>query len=70
MYIATGNIQCGFPFYMMIIPVYYGFSLPIKKYSFALPILNLIFYLTLFVLTFKAPYFPGRVTIANSSMVQ
>lgn len=70
MYIATGNIQCGFPFYMMIIPVYYGFSLPIKKYSFALPILNLLFYLTLFVLTFKAPFFPGRTIVPNSSMIQ
>lgn len=70
MYIVTGNIQCGFPFYMMIIPVYYGFSLPVRKISFSLPILNLIFYLTLFVLTFKAPYFPGRTTVSNASMIQ
>ena len=48
MYIVTGNIQCGFPFYMMIIPVYYGFSLLIKKISFSLPILNLILYIILF----------------------
>ena len=70
MYIVTGNIQCGFPFYMMIIPVYYGFSLPIKKISFSLPILNLILYIILFVLTFTAPYFPGRTSISNSSMIQ
>lgn len=70
MYIVTGNVQCGFPYYMMIIPVYYGFSLPVKKISYSLPVLNLIFYNVLFVLTFKAPYFPGRTIISNSSMIQ
>lgn len=70
MYIATGNVQCGFPFYMMIIPIYYGFSLPVKKISFALPAANLVFYDVLFVLTFKLPFFPGRTMISNTSMVQ
>ena len=70
MYISTGNVICGFPFYMMIIPMYYGFSLPVRKRSFSLPILNLIFYNALFVLTFKAPYFPGRTVLSNTSMIQ
>ena len=70
MYIYTGNMLCGFPFYMLIIPVYYGFSLPIRKRTFAFPILNLIFYDTLFVLTFKAPYFPSRTVISNASVIQ
>ena len=70
MYIVTGNVQCGFPFYMMIIPIYYGFSLPVKKISYSLPILNLIFYDVLFVLTFKAPYFPGRTVVSNASVIQ
>lgn len=70
MYIVTGNIVCGFPFYMMIIPVCYGFSLPVKKIKFLLPISNLIFYIVLFVLTFTAPYFPGRTTLSNTSMIQ
>ena len=70
MYIVTGNVQCGFPFYMMIIPIYYGFSLPIRRISFSLPLGNLIFYNILFVLTFTAPSFPGRTTIPNASMIQ
>ena len=70
MYIVTGNVLCGFPFYMMIIPMYYGFSLPVKKISFALPLINLIFYNVLFVLTFIAPYFPGRTEVSNASMIQ
>lgn len=70
MYIYTGNVQCGFPFYMMIIPVYYGLSLPVRKISLSLPTLNLIFYNVLFILTFEAPYFPGRKMISNSSMIQ
>ena len=70
MYIVTGNVMCGFPFYMMIIPVYYGFSLPVKKINFFFPISNLIFYNVLFVLTFTAPYFPGRTDISNTSMIQ
>ncbi len=70
MYIVTGNIRCGFPFYMMIIPTYYGFSIPLKKTNFLLPILNLIFYNLLFILTFLAPWFPGRQVISNSNMIQ
>ena len=70
MYIVTGNVQCGFPFYMMIIPIYYGFSLPVKKINFSLPILNLIFYDFLFIMTFKAPFFPGRTMHSNSNMIQ
>ena len=70
MYISTGNFICGFPYYMMIIPIYYGFSIPINKLSHALPISNLIFYDVLFILTFKAPYFPGRAIIPNLSLLQ
>lgn len=70
MYIVTGNVQCGFPFYMMIIPAYYGFSLPVKRISHSIPIINLIHYNILFVLTFKAPHFPGRIMISNSSVIQ
>ncbi len=70
MYIVTGNLRCGFPFYMMIIPLYYGFSLPVKRTSYTLPVLNLIFYNLLFILTFKAPYFPGRTIPSNANMIQ
>lgn len=70
MYIVTGNLICGFPYYMMIIPMYYGFSLQVTKKARVLPFINLIFFLTLFVLTFKAPYFPGRTEIPNLSMIQ
>ncbi|BDC92463.1 GGDEF domain-containing protein [Treponema bryantii] len=70
MYIATGNFICGFPYYMMIIPIYYGFSVPINKLSHALPVSNLIYYNLLFVLTFKAPYFPGRAIMPNLSLLQ
>ena len=70
MYITTGNLVCGFPFYMMIIPIYYGFSLPVNKISHAYPIANLLLFITLFVLTFKAPYFPGRAIMPNLSLIQ
>ena len=70
MYIATGNLSCGFPFYMLIIPMYYGFSIPVRKTSYCLPVLNLLLYNVLFVLTYKAPYFPGRTVIPNASMIQ
>jgi len=70
MYIVTGNLICGFPFYMMIIPIYYGFSLPISKLAHSLPFINLIYYISLFVLTFKAPFFPGRVIKPNLGMIQ
>ncbi len=70
MYIVTGNLRCGFPFYMMIIPTYYGFSIPLKKTNFLLPVLNLIFYNVLFVLTFLSPWFPGRIIVSNSNIIQ
>ena len=65
MYIVTGNLICGFPFYMLIIPIYYGFSIPLVKKKNILPALNLILYDALFILTFKAPYFPCRQIIPN-----
>ena len=40
MYIVTGNLICGFPFYMLIIPIYYGFSLPLKKKFYIMPAIN------------------------------
>lgn len=70
MYITNGNLRCGFPFYMLIIPMYYGFSMPLKKTSFFFPVANLIYYNLLFVLTFVAPFFPGREVITNSKMLQ
>ena len=70
MYIVTGNLICGFPFYMMIIPVYYGFYLPLKKKNFVLPVLNLLFYDIIFLLTFFAPVFPGRQIIPNMKVFQ
>ncbi len=70
MYMVTGNLICGFPFYMMIIPMYYGFSLPVNKISHGLPIANLVFFILIFVFTFKAPVFPGRTIMPNMSMIQ
>lgn len=70
MYIGTGNFICGFPYYMMIIPVYYGLSWPIRRNSQFLPIFNLIYYIVVFVLTFKLPIFPGRNIVPNLSMIQ
>lgn len=70
MYIATGNFICGFPFYMMIIPIYYGFSIPLNKMTRALPLINLIYFVLLFILTFISPYFPGRTVMPNISVFQ
>lgn len=70
MYIATGNLICGFPFYMLIIPVYYGFSLPLKKRMYIMPAVNLIFFDTLLLLTFLSPVFPGRRIIPNMKIFQ
>ena len=70
MYIVTGNLICGFPFYMLIIPIYYGFSLPLKKKFYIMPAINLIFYDALFILTFLSPVFPGRKIIPNMKIFQ
>ena len=70
MYIYTGNVQCGFPFYMMIIPVYYGFSVTINKLKRWLPVLNYLLFLAMFILTFKAPFFPGRLLIPNLNWLE
>ena len=70
MYIVTGNLICGFPFYMLIIPVYYGFSLPLKKKYYLMPAINLILYDVLFILTFVLPDFPGRKIIPNMKLFQ
>ena len=70
MFIVTGNFICGFPFYIMIIPVYYGFSVTINKLKHWLPVLNYLLFLVMFILTFKAPFFPGRLLIPNLSWLQ
>lgn len=70
MFIVTGNFICGFPFYIMIIPVYYGFSVTINKLKRWLPVLNYLLFLAMFILTFKAPFFPGRLLIPNLNWLE
>lgn len=59
MYIVTGNIVCGFPFYMMIIPVCYGFSLPVKKNQIFISYFKFDFLHCTLCSDFYSPIFSG-----------